>query len=129
MHIISAAAAMLAAALAAGEVCAQEVISLKAGESADLAGVYWIADCRSMLKGFAGVDVLDGPPGLALSIREQEVVARRQNCPNKVPGGVVVVTAREVPAKAAGLLKYRVRYETSDGPRQSTHSARIELYP
>ena len=114
--------------LGAASANAQE-IALKNGESADLGAVYWISNCRSLLKSFAGVDVLEGPPGVVLSIREDMVYARRQNCPNKVPGGIVVATAKDVQSKASGILRYRVRYNTSDGERQSTHSVQISLYP
>lgn len=114
--------------LAASTANAQD-ISLKTGESADLGAAYWINNCRSLLNSFAGVDVLDGPPGIVLSIREEDVYARRQNCPEKVRGGVIVVTARDVPLRSSSVLKYRVRYNTSDGQRQSTHSVAINLYP
>jgi len=83
----------------------------------------------STLKGIAGVDLLDGPPGIELTIREESVVARKQNCPNKLPGGVVVLTAKEIPTKYAGTIKYRVRYKTEDGDKQSSHSKEIALFP
>ena len=104
-------------------------VSLKSGESADLQQVYWIADCKSVLESFAGIDLLDGPPGVTLSIREEAVLPRRQNCPSKVAGGVVVASVKDVPAQIAGVLKYRVRYKTLDGPRQSSHSTEISLFP
>lgn len=106
-----------------------EEISLKAGESVDLGTAYWIQNCQSILKGFGGVDLLEGPPGIDLTIREESVTARRQNCPSKIPGGTVVLTAREVQSKFSGVLKYRVRYKTEDGDRQSSHSKTISLYP
>ena len=106
-----------------------EEISLKAGESADLGSVYWISNCQSILKGFGGVDILEGPPGIELAIREESVTARRQNCQNKVQGGVVVLTAKEVQSKLSGVLKYRVRYKTEDGDKQSSHSKDLVLYP
>jgi hypothetical protein len=107
---------------------AQE-ISLKSGESADIHSVYWVGNCRSLLISFAGVDILEGPPGVTLSIREEEVLPRRQNCPNKVPGGVVVASVKEVPTRTTGILKYRVRYNTTEGLRQSNHSVRLSLDP
>jgi len=104
-------------------------ISLKTGESVDLHPVYWQENCISTLKGIAGVDILDGPPGIELTIREESVTARRQNCPNKLPGGVVVLTAREISQQFSGTIKYRVRYKTDDGDRQSSHSRKIALFP
>ncbi len=121
---------LLSIALSMGAASAYaEEISLKAGESVDLGAVYWIQNCQSILKGFGSVDLLEGPPGIDLTIREENVTARRQNCPNKVPGGTVVLTAKEVQSKFSGVLKYRVRYKTEDGDRQSSHSKNIALYP
>jgi hypothetical protein len=112
-----------------GPVRAEE-ISLKNNESAELSSVYWIGQgCKSLLKSFAGVDILEGPPGVTLAIKEEMVYARRQNCPNKVPGGKVIATAKGVQTAASGNLKYRVRYKTADGERQSSHSVAVSLYP
>ncbi len=109
---------------------AQEV-SLRAGESLDLHSVYWVRrDCRSLLQNIAGIDLLEGPPGVSLSIRTEDVrTSARQNCPNKVAGGMVVATAKEVPAKVTATLAYRVRYDTDEGPKQSNHTHQLTLYP
>ena len=104
-------------------------VSLKKGESAELGPVYWQSNCTSILKSFGGIDLLDGPPGIELTIREDSVMARRQNCPNKMPGGIVVLTAKDVPSKFSGTIKYRVRYKTEDGDMQSSHSKSIALFP
>jgi hypothetical protein len=106
-----------------------QVVSLKNGETAQLGQVYWVANCKSLLKSFAGVDVLEGPPGVSLSIKKDMVYARRQNCREMVPGGYVMATAKGVKAPVSGALKYRVRYNTVDGPQQSSHSVTINLYP
>ena len=106
-----------------------QAVSLKNGETAQLGQVYWVANCKSLLKSFAGVDILEGPPGVSLSIKKDLVYARRQNCPEKVPGGYVVATAKGVKASVSGTLNYRVRYNTVDGPKQSSHSVKINLYP
>jgi hypothetical protein len=107
---------------------AQE-ISLKNNESAEINTVYWISKCKSILKSFAGVDILEGLPGITLTIKEELVYARRQNCPNKVPGGKVIATARDTNAAVSGIVKYRVRYNTLDGDRQSAYSVVISLFP
>jgi hypothetical protein len=106
-----------------------QVVSLKNGETAQLGQVYWVANCKSLLKSFAGVDILEGPPGVSLSIKKDMVYARRQNCPEMVPGGYVVATAKGVKASVSGALRYRVRYNTADGPQQSSHSVTINLFP
>jgi hypothetical protein len=117
--------ALLAAPLSASA----QSVALKSGESADLISVYWVENCRSILKDFAGLELLEGPPGVVLSLREQPVRARRQNCPDNVPGAVVIVTAKDVAEKASGTVRYRVRYNTDDGQKQSSHTFKIDLYP
>lgn len=104
-------------------------ISLKAGESADIGTAYWVDGCVSSLRSLVGVDVLDGPPGVALTIRKEDVLPVRQNCTNKVPGGTIVASVNAVPAAVSGTLKYRIRYNTATGPRQSTHELPISLLP
>jgi hypothetical protein len=122
----------LRAACADGQEVALKTFSIKSGESVDLGPTYWIrlSDCLSLLTAFAGVDVLEGPPDVTLSIREQEVYPRQQSCQNnKTPGGVVVATATTVQSKRSAVLKYRVRYNTREGLTQSTHSVQLDLYP
>jgi len=116
--------------LAAGVPCAGHAqdISLKPGESADLHSVYWVSNCVSTLLEFGGVDILEGPPGLEITIRRADVEAKRQNCVGKVPGGVLVLSAKAVEANWSGVLKYRVNYRTRDGNRQSSHQMRVALY-
>lgn len=104
-------------------------ISLKAGESVDLIPVYWVEGCTSLLVTVVGVDVLEGPPGVTLTIRREDVVPNRQGCSNKVNGGVVVASVKDVPAAIRSTLRYRVRYKTQNGANQSTHTVQIGLYP
>ena len=120
------------ATYAGGQESSLKSFSLRSGESVDLGPTYWIrlSDCVSMLAAFAGVDVLEGSPEVTLSIREQEVHPRQQNCQdNRVPGGVVVATAKDVQARSSSVLKYRVRYNTREGLTQSSHSVQLNLYP
>jgi hypothetical protein len=108
---------------------AAQSVALKSGESADLNAVYWVENCRSILKDFAGVEILEGPSGVVMSLREQPVRARRQNCPENVPGAIVVVTVKEVTEKASATVRYRVKYNTEDGQKQSSHTFKIHLFP
>lgn len=109
-------------------VSAQEV-ALRSGESVDLGSVYWAEGCTSTLITLVGVDVLEGPPGVKLSLRKEDVQPRQQNCPTKIQGGVVVASVKDVPTPTAGVLKYRVRYKTTNGSRQSEHSVQMSLQP
>ena len=107
---------------------AQTRLALKNGESADVFPVYWISNCVSQLRSFGGIDVLEGPPGVSLSLKEGMVMARRQNCPNPVPGAMVVVTVRNAKQMSGATVTFRVRYVTFDGDRQSVHSFTLDVY-
>jgi hypothetical protein len=109
---------------------AQDVISLKNGEKADIGIVFWINNCVSRLAKFAGIDMLEGPTGLTLSLREETVMpSARYNCSTKVPGATVVLSASGFKAKYEGTISYRVRYITQDGDKQSSHKAKIQVFP
>ena len=106
---------------------ANEVV-LAPGQSADLGRVFWADGCNSMLITIVGVDLLEGPPGVDLSIRREDVAPRQANC-GKVPGGTVVATIKEVAAPITATLKYRVRYKTISGARESQHTVEVALRP
>lgn len=114
-----------------GQAEAQQTYSLKNGESVELHSVFWINNsCQSRLLKLLGIDMLDGPPGLTLSLREGSVApSARYNCSNKVPGAMVVLTANGVTAKYQGTISYRVRYSTQDGNTQSSHTAKVQVFP
>src|SRR5882762_4553641 len=39
-------------------------IALKSSESLEVSNVYWVTNCRSLLRSTPEVEVLDGPPGV-----------------------------------------------------------------
>ena len=53
------------------------LVSLKSNESAELGSVYWAVNCKSLLKKILGLDVLEGPPEVTLSIKEGLVTPTR----------------------------------------------------
>lgn len=120
----------LASGLSSAEVRAQQQsIALKNGESADLGSVWWVANCRSIMIGLPEVEILEGPPGLTLSIKEAMVLPRRLNCAKEVPGGVLVATAKDVTEPVQGKLVYRIKYKTRDGDRQIANTYNVSLFP
>jgi hypothetical protein len=105
-------------------------IALKSGESADMGMIYWItrgANCRSTLEKIKGAEILEGPPELAITIKEEMVLPR--NCATKVPGGKVILAVSDVKAPFHGRLVYRIKYQTKDGDRQSSYTYNVSLYP
>jgi hypothetical protein len=102
---------------------------LKKGESIDVGQVYYVSNCHSIMVGLPEIEVLEGPPGVAVSIREEPVLPRRQSCAAKVPGGTLVMTAKDVAEESESKLTYRVKYQTKDGPRQTSNTFIVKLFP
>jgi hypothetical protein len=123
---------VLGLCLAGGRmVCAQaqQSIALKSGESVELGSVWWVAHCKSIMVAQPEVEILEGPPGLTLSIKEAMVVPRRLNCTNEVPGAILVATATNVSELVQGTLVYRIKYKTKDGERQTANTYNVSLFP
>jgi hypothetical protein len=108
---------------------AQQLLAMKNGESVEMGVVYYVTNCRSIMVGMPEIEILEGPPQLTIKIKEGMVLPRRSNCANKVPGGTMVATAKDVDKAIEGKLTYRVKYQTKDGPRQVSGSYRVSLYP
>jgi hypothetical protein len=104
-------------------------VALKNGESVDIGPVYFITNCKSIVIGRPEVEILEGPPEVTVSIREEMVLPRVQNCAQKVPGGTVVLTAKDVTASKEAKLTYRVKYKTKDGDRQRGVVVNVSLFP
>jgi hypothetical protein len=104
-------------------------ISVKNGESVDLGTVYYVSNCRSIMVGLPDIEVLEGPSGVTISIREEPVLPRRQGCAAKVAGGTVVLTAKDVTEPAEAKLTYRVNYKTKDGPARPARPSWFRYFP
>jgi len=127
LSAISLAAAMVFTGISAQ---AAEVIALKSGETAEIANLFWVANCRSLLKGPMTVEVLEGPSEVTASIREQKIIPHMQNCAKPVAGGILVLTAaKEIKARTQAKLILRVKYPTVDGERQKSHDIDLTLLP
>jgi hypothetical protein len=104
-------------------------IAAKNGESIDLGPVYWVMNCRSIMIGIPEIEVLEGPPEVTLSIREEKVLPRRFGCAAKVSGGTLILSAKGITEPAESKLTYRLKYKTKDGDRQTSNAYTISLFP
>jgi hypothetical protein len=104
-------------------------IALKNGESTELGSLYWISHCRSLLKEMPEVELLEGPSTLSVSVKKDMVLARRQGCPNKVPGAKLVVSAKDVEDPSLSTITIRVTFRTKDGDRQLSQIYNLSLLP
>lgn len=105
-------------------------IALKSGESTELGDVFWInANCKSMLKATPKVEVLDGPPGVQVAIKEAMVVPRVYSCARPVNGGKLVISASDIDDQSYTQMTLRVTYKTSTGERQRSRVVNVSLFP
>ena len=127
MFPFSAAAILLAASclIMSKELKGQQRLAIKNGESVELHPIYYVSHCHSIMIGLPEIEVLEGPPELRLSIREEPVLPR----PARVPGGMLLLMAKGVTEKIEAKLTYRVKYNTKDGPRQTSSAYIVSLFP
>jgi hypothetical protein len=104
-------------------------LALKSGESTEVGNVYYITNCKSLLKSTPEVEILEGPPGVSASIKEAMVLPRFQNCPAKVPGGTLVVSAKDIEDSSYSRLTLRIIYKTKDGDRKLSQVFNLSLIP
>jgi hypothetical protein len=122
----------LAGAAALGGTSAQgaEAIALKSGETAEIGNLFWVANCRSLLKGAMTVEILEGPSDVTASIRDQKIIPHKYNCAKPVEGGVLLLTApKEIKARTQAKVTLRVKYPTADGERQNSRDVDLTLIP
>jgi hypothetical protein len=104
-------------------------IALKSGESATVGDVYYISNCKSLLKSTPEVEVLDGPPGVTATIKAAMVLPRAQRCANRVSGGTLVIAAKDIEDPSYTPLTIRITYPTRDGDRKLSHVYNLSLLP
>jgi hypothetical protein len=105
-------------------------IALKSGESAELGDVFYIGpNCKSLLKGLPEVEILDGPPGVSAIINAADVVPRGLGCAKPVPGGKLLIAAKDVQEHSYTRMVLRINYKTLNGNRQRSEQVNISLFP
>jgi len=104
-------------------------IALKSGETVELGELYWVVNCRSLLKTTPEVEMLDGPPQITASIKDAMVLPRWHGCAKKVSGGMLSITAKEIDDPSFTRLTLRVLYKTKDGDRKRSHIVNLQLIP
>jgi len=104
-------------------------IALKSGESSELAVLYWTSNCRSILTATPQVEILDGPPGITASVKEDMVLVRATSCAKPVKGGRLIVSADNIEDPSVSTVTLRVTYKTRDGERKLSYPFNLQLFP
>ena len=104
-------------------------IALKSGESVEVSNLSWAINCRSLLRSTPEVEVVDGPPGVSVTVKAAMVTPRAQRCAKEVLGGKLVITAENIEDPSYTPLTIRVTYRTRDGDRKFSHVYNLSLFP
>jgi hypothetical protein len=104
-------------------------VALKSGETAELGPLYWISHCRSILKSPPEAEILDGPPGVTVSVKEAMVLPRQSGCANRVAGGLLIISAKDIEDPSYSTVTIRITYKTKDGDRKRSEVFNLSLLP
>jgi hypothetical protein len=105
-------------------------IALKNGETMEFGDIYLISrECRSLLTGTPEVEIMDGPPGVEVSIKQAMVVPRGYSCAKPVSGGKMVIAAKDIEDYSHSRMVLRIKYKTRDGDRLRSRHINVTLFP
>ena len=82
-----------------------------------------------MLVGTPEVEVLDGPPGVTVTIKEAMVTPRYLNCATPIKGGKVIISAKDIDEPSYTTLTIRYKLKTKEGERRVSQVYNISLFP
>lgn len=107
-----------------------EEVALRNGESVEFGEVYLIGgDCSSVLTSAPEVEVMDGPPGVAVAIERAMVIPYGHGCDGAVLGGKMNITARGITDYSYSRMTLRITYTTPSGSLQRSQHINITLFP
>jgi hypothetical protein len=75
------------------------------------------------------VEVLDGPPGVTVAVREAMVTPRAFGCAKPVNGGKVIISAKDIDEPSYSTMTVRYKYKTREGERLFSKVYNVSLFP
>lgn len=104
-------------------------LKAKSGDTIDLLPVFRQINCRGTLMATPEVEVLQAPPELKLTIRDEMIEVTGSKCPAKVKGAVVAVTIGAIAQPMQGRMIFRVKYKGKFRESQTGHAYDYTLSP
>jgi hypothetical protein len=104
-------------------------IALKSGETSEVGPLYYVVNCKSLLKSTPEAEILEGPPAVSVAVKEAMVLPRAQNCANRIAGGILVISAKDVEDPSYTPITVRITYKTKDGDRKLSQVFNLSLIP
>jgi hypothetical protein len=122
--------AVLGAATTNAQTANAQNVAIKSGETLELQSLYWVQNCRSVVIGQPEVQILEGPPDVKVTIKEDNIVPRIQGCSSKIKGGILLLTApQEIDDSGAARLVVRIKFKTREGERTQSLIYNLSLIP
>lgn len=117
MRIITAAALACFSVAAAAQTAPVTPIAIKGGETVDIGPIYWVNSqtCQSLSTTKSDVEILEGPPGITIDVKEDMVIPVAYGCKNKIKGGHIMLTVPEGVETSAARLIIRLTHHAKDG--------------
>ena len=105
-------------------------LALRSGETFELGEFWYVSkDCKSLLVGLPKLEIMDGPPGVSVAIKEAMVTPHAVSCANPVRGAKIMISAKDVDSYSQTQLVVRIMYQTRNGERQATRRFTVSLFP
>jgi hypothetical protein len=104
-------------------------LALKSGESAELRNYFWVVNCQSILIGDPTLDILEGSEDVDVAIKPDNILPVGEKCAKKVPGGHVIVTAKDITERKNATLTIRLNFKSKQGDRQNSNTYLLSLFP
>jgi hypothetical protein len=129
-RVIKVGAALLATNTCFGAGAGAQSLALRNGDTFELGDFFHVStDCKSLVVGTPEIEILEGPPGVDVAIRDAMVTPHALNCANPVHGSKVTIFAKNVDTYSHTTLVLRIKYKTRSGDRQSSRRYKVTLIP
>jgi hypothetical protein len=104
-------------------------IALKGGETLEVTDLFWAVNCRSILTGTPEAEILSGPPGVTVAVKEAMVLPG--GCAQRVKGGKLELTSpKEIVDESLTTLIIRIKYKSrNNGERAPSLRYNLSLIP
>lgn len=116
---LTAAIALASTFCCAGVASAQQEITIKNGETLEIARLYSVEKCKSRLVSPPIAEMLLGHPNLSLSLKEAKVRPTDPECKADVQGAIASLVADGITEKSTTDIVVRWTYKLLDGGTSS----------
>lgn len=103
--------------------------AMKSGETIDITDLSYIINCKSLMTGLPEVQILEGPPGVTVSVVDTMVTSRVQQCPRAVKGAKLKLKADNIDDQSTSEMTLKIIFKTKDGDKLRDFKFVLDLFP